>query len=80
MSKLSFKFGFCFYNSKIALKECEKCENILLENKIMFSRDDRMYNFKETFKSKELLNSRINEVRNLMLENNVKKYVIFESY
>lgn len=79
MSKLSFKFGFCFYSSKIALKECEKCENILLENKIMFSRDSRMYKFKETFKSKELLNNRINEIRNLMLENNVKRYVIFES-
>lgn len=75
MRKLSF--SFCFYSSKRGLKDCEKCENVLLENNIEFERNDRVYNFKEVFNSEELLNNKINEVRNLMLENNVVKYVIF---
>ena len=76
MKKLSF--GFCFYSSKRGLKDCEKCENVLLENNIEFGRNDRMYNFKSFFKSKDLLNDKINNVRNLMLENDIIKYVIFE--
>ena len=75
MKKLSF--GFCFYGSKKGLKDCEKCENVLLENNIEFERNNRMYNFKEIFSNENLLNDKIDNVRNLMLENGIIKYVIF---
>jgi hypothetical protein len=77
MKKLGF--GFCFYGSKRGLKDCEKCENVLLENNIEFERNDRMYKFKEIFNDENLLNDKINNVRNLMLENDIIKYVIFNS-
>jgi hypothetical protein len=77
MKKLSF--GFCFYSSKRGLKDCEKCENVLLENNIEFERNDRMYKFKEIFSNEDLLNDKINSVRNLMLENDIIKYVIFNN-
>ena len=70
-------FGFWFRDGKLGLKECGKCELVLLENNIGFKRNNYVIDFNYEFNDEELLDNKVEEVRNLMLKNNIDRYVIY---
>ena len=75
--KVEFGFGFWFYKGKLGFKESNKCEEILLENNIGFKRNNFVFNFDYVVKDEEILDNKIEEVKNLMLKNGVDRYVIY---
>ena len=77
MKKLSF--GFVFRSGKFGLNECNKCESILLKEGIEFERkkDYGIY-FKERFNDEGLKEIRKKEIMDVMWNNKITRYVIFE--
>ncbi len=75
--KKEFGFGFWFRDGKLGLKECDKCELILLENNIGFKRNNYVIDFNYVIKDEEILDDKVEEIRNLMLRNDIDRYVIY---
>ena len=76
MKKLSF--GFWFRDGKFGLKECNKCESILLESGIEFERTNYGIFFKERFNDESLKEVRKKEIMDVMWNNKITRYVIFD--
>ena len=73
-------FGFWFYNNKIALEELERIEDVLIKEKLDYLRTGKFgFEFNEKFENEDLEDKRIEEVRNIMLNNNIEEYVIYRN-
>ena len=75
MKKLTF--GFWFRSGKFGLKECDKCESILLETGVEFEKIKDYYIFvRETFNDEDSKEVRKKELMDLMWDNEITRYVI----
>lgn len=69
-------FGFWFRSGKFGLKECDKCESILLESGVEFERDNYGIMFKEVFNDESLKEARKKEIMDVMWNNKITRYVV----
>ena len=71
-------FGFWFRDGKFGLKECNKCESILLESGVEFERNSYGIMFKEIFNDESLKEVRKKEIMDVMWNNKITRYVILD--